>query len=225
MTKPVTKWLRRHLLVIPHRENEVNIPGPDGDFVTIIIHHAFERVSEGTVVCSPQYPLYDGMRYVRMMKDNEDIPALTHKPVQNDIKEGDIVGFASNQVMEDDQSNRVNFIHTSQEYREIDFSMVFYWRPKGTKEIKVTPGWAIVSMEKEEIEQYGKLFLPNSLKDNVTFKAKVEYVSEGPDGTTEALGVKPGDKVYMNKDMNIAIDIDGETYFMIAHSQILATYE
>lgn len=223
MTKPISKWLRRHFLVIPHRENEIALQGPNGEKVSLIIHHAFEKVREGMVYAAPYNPKYDVMRYVRMMKSDVEAIKLTHKTVESPIKEGDVIGFAMNQVKDDQFENKVTFLDCDEELYEVDFSTVFYWKPKGTKEIKVTPGWAIISMEKQQMEKYGNLLLFKK-NDYVPTKGVIEYISEGEGGSSE-FGLKPGDKIMFTKDMNVAVEIDGRTLFMIAHSQILGTYE
>lgn len=218
-----TKWLREHFLVTPIRNNEIKLNSPNGP-VSIVIHHAFEKIREGIVMSVPRYPKYDAMRYMRMYKNEADVPKLTFKTVPCEVEEGDIIGFSAHMVADGEEQNRIHFINVPEELYEVNFSQVYYHRKPDSDKIHLTPGWSIVEVDKKTQEEYLGILLLNMEQNKTPFSGKVRYVSEGPDGTEETLGVKVGDRIAFTKKMNVAIEINGEALFLISHSQMLAKY-
>ena len=227
-TLPIKKWMREHFLVSPIRNNEKKVMGPDGEEVSILLsHHAFEKVREAVVVSPPHRPKYDAIRYLRMCYSEDQIrnTRLTHNTVECQVEAGDIIGISPNQVKDDEFQNRVTFFGTDKELYEIDFSSVFYWRKPGSDEIRLTPGWAVIQIDKKVEKKINQIIHLRMEENKEPFEGTIRYVSEGPDGTKETLGVDVGDKIYFTRKMNVSIPINGEDLFLIAHSQILGTYE
>jgi len=218
------KWIHPHYLVEPIRQNEIKISGPDGEKISLIIHHAFEQIREVKVVDVPHNPKYGPIRYKRMGFSDAGAMEMAKQVVPCEVEPGDILGVAPNQVRDGDDKRKHVWldVNQDQEYYKVNFSSVFYWRKPDSEEIKLGPGWAVIKVDQKEWSRLGNLILLNQAYNKRPFEGTIKYVSEGKWGTKETLGLEVGDQILFEPKMNIAMEINGEALYMIAHSQIHA---
>lgn len=221
-----SKWMSPDYLASPIRGNEIGMKGPNGERVSVIIHHAFEKVRECVVEAIPHNPRYGPIRYKRMNYSDQEAIKLSHKIVPCHVEVGDIIGVAPNQVRDGERQRQLWLsVDQQEEWYRINFSSVFYWRKPESNDIKLTPGWAVIEIDQKTEETIGDLIILNQEYNKKPFIGRIRYVSEGEHGTKETIGVGVGDEVYFTPEMNVSMEINGEALFMIAHSQILAKKE
>lgn len=217
------RWLSDKFLATPIRGNEIGMKGPNGERVAIIIHHAFEKIRECVVKAAPHRPKLGVLMYLRMNYNEKDAIKLSKKSVSCDVEEGDILGVFPNQVKDGNDQNRIYLDYVQdEELYMINYSSVFYTRKPDSDKIKLRPGWVAIHIDKKTETKLGELILLNQAINDKPIEGTIRYVSEGPDGTKECLGLEVGDEVYFAPEMNIAMEINGEALFMVAHSQIQA---